>query len=62
VIEDPNTDLVLWELGAILQYLIEQYDPNNTLTYTTLKEKHHLSQWLHFQMSGQGPYWGVAGW
>ncbi|KAJ2996574.1 hypothetical protein NUW58_g936 [Xylaria curta] len=61
-IEDPNHDLTLWESGAIITYLIEQYNPNRLLTYDTLKEKHHLNQWLHFQMSGQGPYWGTAGW
>lgn len=61
-IVDPNTDLVLWESGAIIQYLIEQYDQDKTLTYTALKEKHLLNQWLMFQMSGQGPYFGQAGW
>src|SRR6266571_4177858 len=61
-IEDPNTDLVLWETGAIIQYLVEQYDTRKTLTYETLKEKHHLNQWLMFQVSGQGPYFGQAGW
>lgn len=61
-IEDPNTDLVLWETGAIIQYIVEQYDTRKTLTYETLKEKHHLNQWLMFQVSGQGPYFGQAGW
>ncbi|KAI8957563.1 glutathione S-transferase [Daldinia sp. FL1419] len=61
-IEDPNTDLTLWESGAIIQYIIEQYDTKKTLTYDTLKERHHLNQWLQFQMSGQGPYYGVAAW
>lgn len=61
-IEDPNTDLTLWESGAILQYIIEQYDVDKTFTYDTLKERHHLNQWLQFQMSGQGPYYGVAAW
>ncbi|KAI1456093.1 glutathione S-transferase [Annulohypoxylon moriforme] len=61
-IEDPNTDLTLWESGAIIQYLIEQYDVDKVLTYDTLKEKHHLNQWLQFQMSGQGPYYGVSAW
>ncbi|OTA63672.1 glutathione S-transferase [Hypoxylon sp. EC38] len=61
-IEDPNTGLTLWESGAIITYLIEQYDTNHTLTYTTFPEKHHLNQWLHFQMSGQGPYYGTAAW
>jgi glutathione S-transferase len=61
-IEDPNTDITLWESGAIIQYLIERYDLNKTLTYDTLKERHELNQWLQFQMSGQGPYYGVAAW
>ncbi len=61
-IENPNTDLTLWESGAIITYLIEQYDKENVLTYSKLKEKHLLNQWLHFQMSGQGPYFGQAGW
>jgi len=60
-IEDPNTNLVLWESGAIVQYLIEQYDTERKLTYDTV-EKHKLNQWLMFQMSGQGPYFGQAGW
>ncbi|RYP63009.1 hypothetical protein DL769_007092 [Monosporascus sp. CRB-8-3] len=62
---NPNgrvPDLVLWESGAIIQYLVEQYDVNRSLTYDSLKEKHHLNQWLQFQMSGQGPYYGVAAW
>ncbi|KAI1862688.1 uncharacterized protein JN550_010025 [Neoarthrinium moseri] len=61
-IEDPNTGLTLWESGAIIQYLIEKYDIDKTLTYDTFAEKQHLNQWLQFQMSGQGPYYGVAAW
>jgi glutathione S-transferase len=61
-IKDPNTDLTLWESGAINQYIIEQYDTEKRLTYTTLKERHLLNQWLQFQMSGQGPYYGQCSW
>ncbi|KAK5655172.1 hypothetical protein OQA88_6071 [Cercophora sp. LCS_1] len=61
-IEDPNTDITLWESGAIVTYLIEQYDTDKKLTHTTLREKHLENQWLHFQMSGQGPYYGQMGW
>lgn len=60
--KDPNTDLMLWESGAIVLYLIEQYDTKKILTYTTLKEKHLLNQWLMFQMSQQGPFYGQVGW
>lgn len=62
VIIDPNTNITLWESGAIIEYLVETYDKANTLTYTTFPEKYHLKQWLHFQMSGQGPYFGQAAW
>ncbi|KAI1179100.1 glutathione S-transferase [Nemania sp. FL0916] len=61
-IEDPNTGLVLWESGAIIQYLIEVYDTEGRLSYNSLNEKHLCNQWLHFQVSGQGPYFGQVGW
>lgn len=43
-------------------YLIEQYDVEKTLTYDSLLEKNQLNQWLMFQVSGQGPYYGQATW
>ncbi|KID93256.1 glutathione S-transferase II, partial [Metarhizium majus ARSEF 297] len=61
-LEDPNTDLTLWESGAIIQYLITQYDTENLLSYDTLKEKNLCNQWLMFQVSGQGPYYGQGTW
>ncbi|KAK5999073.1 Glutathione S-transferase-like protein gedE [Cladobotryum mycophilum] len=62
-IEDPNTDLTLWETGAIIQYLIRQYDSEKRLlSYDSLKEQAITEQWLMFQVSGQGPYYGQAGW
>lgn len=61
-IEDPNTNVTLWESGAIIEYLIETYDKSNSLTYDTVPEKFQVKQWLHFQVSGQGPYFGQAMW
>ncbi|KAK0714465.1 glutathione S-transferase [Apiosordaria backusii] len=61
-IQDPNTGLTLWESGAINQYLVEQYDKEKRLTYDTFIEKNHCNQYLYFQMSGQGPYYGQCGW
>ncbi|MCJ1249869.1 glutathione S- transferase, nitrogen catabolite repression regulator [Trapelia coarctata] len=61
-IEDPNTGLALAESGAILQYLIDTYDTSSKLHYTTSPEKYQTLQWLHFQMSGQGPYFGQKAW
>ncbi|KAJ4250224.1 hypothetical protein NW762_012039 [Fusarium torreyae] len=63
VIIDPNqNDLVLWESGAIIEYLSDMYDRNSIMTPTTLQEKYQARQWLHFQTSGQGPYFGQASW
>ncbi|KAI1332007.1 glutathione S-transferase [Xylariaceae sp. FL0255] len=63
-IEDPNTGIVLWESGAIITYIIEQYDKDLRLTYAEdrLQDRHALNQWLHFQMSEQGPFLSLAGW
>jgi len=61
-IQDPNTNLTLWESGAICQYIIELYDTKHRLSYEGLNERHLCSQWLHFQMSGQGPDYGKCAW
>lgn len=63
VIIDPNNDnFTLWESGAIVEYLVETYDILNHLTLEDRKSKWLLQQYLHFQMSGQGPYYGQAVW
>ncbi|KAK2814047.1 hypothetical protein FQN50_000451 [Emmonsiellopsis sp. PD_5] len=59
---DPNTDVQIYESGAIVLYLIEQYDTEKKLTYTDTKQKALLYQWLMFQMSQQGPYYGQVSW
>ncbi|KAJ7770622.1 glutathione S-transferase [Mycena metata] len=61
-IEDLNTDLTLWGSGAILQYIVERYDAEHRVSYEGVKERHLSSQYLHFQMSGQGPYYSQASW
>ena len=61
-IEDPNTGLVLWESGAIVEYLVETYDKENKISFADFTNKYLCKQWLHFQMSGQGPYYGQAVW
>jgi glutathione S-transferase len=61
-IEDPNTGLVLWETGAILQYLISTYDKDGKISYSTGNEHWQQLQWLAFQISGQGPYFGQYTW
>lgn len=61
-ITDPNQNITLWESSAIIEYLLETYDLDNRLSYTSLVEKYHCRTWLFFQASGQAPYYGQAGW
>lgn len=63
-IHDPNADLTLWESGAIVEYLIGTYDDaEHRLSFPRgSADAHHASQWLFFQATGQGPYFGQAAW
>ncbi|KAI1823613.1 glutathione S-transferase [Xylaria intraflava] len=61
-IHDPNTGLTLWESSAIAEYLVEQYDKDHKISYTTFPENYLIKQWLAFQISGQGPYYGQGVW
>ncbi|KAJ4361371.1 glutathione S- transferase, nitrogen catabolite repression regulator [Neurospora sp. IMI 360204] len=62
-IHDPNTDLTLWESGAILEYLTETYDKEHKLSFAPGTNDFYLArQWLYFQTTGQGPYYGQIAW
>lgn len=61
-IEDPNTGFTIWESGAIIEYLVDEYDTTEKISYNSKAEKYQLKQWLYFQVSGQGPYFGQAVW
>ncbi|KAL8951176.1 MAG: hypothetical protein Q9222_002836 [Ikaeria aurantiellina] len=63
-IHDPNTNITLWETGAIIEYLIETYDTKDRrLSFPSgTPEAWHAKQWLFFQTTGQGPYYGQASW
>ena len=63
-IVDPNNgDFTLWESGAIIQYLVDRYDTEGKISYKgNGKERYFENQWLHFQVSGQGPYYGQGKW
>ncbi|KAF2848742.1 glutathione S-transferas-like protein [Plenodomus tracheiphilus IPT5] len=62
-IYDPNTDLTLWESGAIIEYLVEKYDTQHKISFERGSKEDYLArQWLFFQVSGQGPYFGQAMW
>jgi glutathione S-transferase len=61
-IHDPNTGITLWESAAIIEYLVDMYDKEHKLTFTAIPEKYYVKQWIAFQISGQGPYFGQAAW
>ncbi|KAF4637091.1 hypothetical protein G7Y89_g995 [Cudoniella acicularis] len=62
-LEDPNTGIKVWESGAIVEYIVDTYDKEHQLSFErATKEDWECKQWLHFQMSGQGPYYGQAMW
>ncbi|TCD68875.1 Glutathione S-transferase 2 [Steccherinum ochraceum] len=62
LIDHNNGDLVLWESGAILLYLIDTYDTEHTISVASPREKAVLTQWLFYQTTGQGPYFGQSTW
>ncbi|KAH6681745.1 glutathione S-transferase [Halenospora varia] len=60
---DPNSDITIWESGAIIEYVIETYDKDQKISFPhASKEDWECKQWLYLQVSGQGPYYGQAWW
>ncbi|KAI0770293.1 glutathione S-transferase C-terminal-like protein [Fomes fomentarius] len=62
LIDHKNEDFTIWESNAIIAYLVDKYDPARTISVADGNDKHLQTQWLFFQASGQGPYFGQAGW
>lgn len=62
-IHDPNTDIQIWESGAIVEYLVDKYDTEHKISFPAgSAEAYEAKQYLYFQASGQGPYYGQAVW
>ncbi|KAL6306220.1 glutathione S-transferase C-terminal-like protein [Sparassis latifolia] len=62
LIDHSNNDFVVWESNAILIYLVEKYDKEHKISASSLEDKATQLQWLFFQASGQGAYFGQAAW
>lgn len=52
---DRDTDITVFESGAILMYLAEK---TGKLLPTQQKERYQVIEWLMFQMGGVGPMFG----
>lgn len=62
LIDHKNNNFTLWESGAIVQYLVDKYDTEKKISFSEETDRYHAIQWLAFQISGQGPYYGQLGW
>ncbi|THH33254.1 hypothetical protein EUX98_g909 [Antrodiella citrinella] len=62
LVDHKNNDFTVWESGAILLYLESKYDTAHKYIATDEAGKTEVLQWLFFQVSGQGPYFGQAAW
>ncbi|KAH8918359.1 glutathione S-transferase C-terminal-like protein [Atractiella rhizophila] len=62
IVDHRNDDFVLWESNAILLYLVDRYDKERRISAATPEEKAVELQYLFFQASGQGPYFGQYVW
>ncbi|OSD08171.1 glutathione transferase Ure2p class [Trametes coccinea BRFM310] len=63
LVDHSNGDFTIWESDAIIMYIVDKYDKERKLSFgDTSDDKYTLLQWLFFQASGQGPYFGQAFW
>jgi len=64
LVDHKNNDFAIWESNAILQYLVSEYDKEHKISVADddKEGKYKTEQWLFFQASGQGPYFGQAQW
>lgn len=58
LVDHNKNDFTVWESGAILYYLVEQYDKEGKFFGKDVAEKTVVMQWLTFQLSGLGPVQG----
>ncbi|KAF2099710.1 glutathione S-transferase [Rhizodiscina lignyota] len=54
-------EIVVWESGACLQYLADQFDPEHRLSYPRDTQEYYSTvSWLSWQVSGLGPMLGQS--
>jgi len=62
LVDHKHKDFTIWESNAIIEYLAAKYDPKHLLSFPDFENTQYVRQWLYFQASGQGPYFGQATW
>lgn len=63
-LEDPNTGVVSWESGAIMNYIRRVYDKDNKIGPRGPTEQDHVDfdKWQYFLLTTLGPFSGQCNW
>ncbi|GJE90968.1 glutathione S-transferase [Phanerochaete sordida] len=63
LVDHKNNDFIIWESNAVIQYLVDRYDTAHKISVAPGTDEYYTQlQWLYFQASGQGPYFGQVAW
>ena len=63
-LEDPNTGVVAWESGAVMNYILRVYDKDNQLGPRGASDQDIVDydKWTLFLLTGLGPMTGQTNW
>jgi glutathione S-transferase len=63
-LQDPNTGVVSWESGAVMNYLLRNYDKKNSLgpRGDSEQDRVDLEKWTLFLLTGLAPMMGQTNW
>ncbi|KAK5310505.1 hypothetical protein LTR70_009430, partial [Exophiala xenobiotica] len=63
-LEDPNTGIVAWESGAVMNYILRRYDQDNQLGPRGSSEQDLIDydKWTLFLLTTLGPMTGQTNW
>ncbi len=62
-LEDPNTGVVSWESGAVVNYILRVYDKSSKFgPGHSEQDKVDFDKWIFFLVSSLGPMTGQCNW